>query len=258
MRHIVGAAYAALMAATPTGAFWQVLQREVTRSGGEPLVTFYDDRSGERVELSYTTYANWVAKTASLLQDELDVERGATVVVDLPTHWLGPVWVGAAWALGATVTAATDPGSVDAADVVVCGPDTVQRRAEQAPGEVVACSLRPLGARFTTPPPAPVIDFGEVVWSQPDSLVVLDPPTSADIAWRDATGSLDQAQVLDLDGPGERALTTEPVTSRVGLATLVGPLRSGAGTVWVAGIAPGEPGRHRLEELARTERARLL
>ena len=41
-----------------------------------PLVTFYDDATGERVELSVATYANWVAKTAGLAQDELDVERG--------------------------------------------------------------------------------------------------------------------------------------------------------------------------------------
>ena len=37
-----------------------------------PLVTFYDDATGERVELSVATYANWVAKTAGLAQDELD------------------------------------------------------------------------------------------------------------------------------------------------------------------------------------------
>ena len=43
---------------------------------GRPLVTFYDDRSGERTELSVTTFANWVAKTSSLLVEEFDLERG--------------------------------------------------------------------------------------------------------------------------------------------------------------------------------------
>ncbi|PBC79521.1 uncharacterized protein (TIGR03089 family) [Streptomyces sp. TLI_235] len=37
-----------------------------------PLITFYDDSTGERVELSAKTFDNWVAKTANLLQDELN------------------------------------------------------------------------------------------------------------------------------------------------------------------------------------------
>lgn len=41
-----------------------------------PLVTFYDDATGERVELSARTFDNWVAKTANLLQDELNAGPG--------------------------------------------------------------------------------------------------------------------------------------------------------------------------------------
>ena len=79
-------------------------------------MTFYDDATGERIELSVATYANWVAKTAGLAQDELDAERGGLVLVDLPTHWLGAVWLGAAWSLGLTVT--DDPALADEADLV--------------------------------------------------------------------------------------------------------------------------------------------
>ena len=50
------------------------------------------------------TYANWVAKTAALLSDELGLERGGSALVDLPTHWLGPVWLGALWSVGVAVT----------------------------------------------------------------------------------------------------------------------------------------------------------
>src|SRR4051812_50052050 len=67
----------------------------ILRTGAtRPLVTFYDDASGERVELSVATYANWVAKTAGLLQDELDLVRGGLGLVGLPTHRLGAGWVG--------------------------------------------------------------------------------------------------------------------------------------------------------------------
>ena len=46
-----------------------------------PLVTYYDLASGERVELSGVTTANWVAKTANFLIDELDAEVGTRVRV---------------------------------------------------------------------------------------------------------------------------------------------------------------------------------
>ncbi len=105
-----------------------------------PLVTFYDDATGERVELSVTTYANWVAKTAALVQDELDLERGAEVLLDLPTHWLGAVWLGAAWSLGLVVT--DDPARADEVDLVVCGPGRPGR--PRTPG-------RALGGRRALP-----------------------------------------------------------------------------------------------------------
>ena len=85
--------------------FADVLARRLRADPGQPLVTYYDLGTGERVELSVTTYANWVAKTASLLAEEHDLERGQTLRVALRTHWLGPVFLGAAWAIGLTVTA---------------------------------------------------------------------------------------------------------------------------------------------------------
>src|SRR5262249_10238292 len=65
-----------------------------------PLVTFYDDATGERIELSATTFGNWVAKTANLLVDELDAEPGDRIALDLPPHWQTAVWLFAAWSAG--------------------------------------------------------------------------------------------------------------------------------------------------------------
>ena len=96
--------------------FATTMARLLRGEAGRPLVTFYDHASGERTELSLTTYANWVAKTASLLAEELDLERGQTIRIDLPTHWLGPVFLGAAWTVGLV------PTQDDAADAFVCGP----------------------------------------------------------------------------------------------------------------------------------------
>ena len=94
----------------PVTTFAEILEAERRRDAGRPLVTFYDDATGERVELSVATYANWVAKAASLLVEEHDLERGDTLRVDLPLHWLDPVFLGAAWTAGLVVvrTATTD------------------------------------------------------------------------------------------------------------------------------------------------------
>jgi len=53
----------------------------------KPLVTHYDDAVGSRIELSRATVANWAAKTANWLRDELDVTVGSPVSVALPAHW---------------------------------------------------------------------------------------------------------------------------------------------------------------------------
>ncbi|MFD0786819.1 TIGR03089 family protein, partial [Micromonospora azadirachtae] len=49
-----------------------------------PLLTWYDDASGERTELSGATLANWVAKTANLLVDGAAVGPDDTAAVLLP------------------------------------------------------------------------------------------------------------------------------------------------------------------------------
>src|SRR5690606_10395687 len=66
-----------------------------------PRITYFDDATGERIELSTVTLANWAAKTANLLRDELGAGAGTRVAVLLPAHWqtaavlLGVWWIGA-------------------------------------------------------------------------------------------------------------------------------------------------------------------
>lgn len=220
--------------------FTAVLAEQLRRDPGRPLVTFYDDATRERVELSVTTYANWVAKTASLAQEELDLTRGDSVRIDLPTHWLGPVWLGAAWSLGLTVTEGE-------ADLVVCGPAGLERYAGAAP-HVVAISLRPLGGRFTEPLPKGVVDYGEVVFGQPDAFLPYDAPTGDDAAWESTSQAdlLQAAAAAELVLDGHRLITDVNPCSHHGSATLLGPLQAGGGTVWVAN-ADGATWDHKRE-----------
>jgi uncharacterized protein (TIGR03089 family) len=65
----------------------QVLAAAVRRDPASPLLTFYDDASGDRTELSGATLDNWVSKTANLLVDGLGLGNGDTAAVTLPPHW---------------------------------------------------------------------------------------------------------------------------------------------------------------------------
>jgi len=80
-----------------------LLRRELSRDGARPLITWYDDSAGARVELSVVTTANWCAKIAGLLTDEYDAEPGVVVTVDLPLHWETACVLLATWACGAAV-----------------------------------------------------------------------------------------------------------------------------------------------------------
>ncbi|MDF1606360.1 TIGR03089 family protein [Nocardioides sp. YIM 152315] len=221
--------------------FADVLGSQLRQDPGRPLVTFYDDATGERVELSVTTYANWVAKVSSLLADEHDLERGQRLCLDLPPHWLGPVFLGAAWTVGLTLVGPDDTG----ADAVVCGPDTLATWAPRADEiHVLACSLLPLGVRFADPVPPGVHDVGAEVWSQPDAFAPWDPPTGADLATAGGYGERGHAEVWTAAAAGSivtdggRLLSEANPASPPGLATFTEPLSKGGSLVLVVHSGP--------------------
>jgi uncharacterized protein (TIGR03089 family) len=119
------------------------------RDPARPLLTHYDDSTGERVELSATTLDNWVAKTANLLQEEFDVGPGSTVAVALPVHWQTAAVLLGVWSCGAAVleTASEDDGGLTGVDLVLASQDRLAALEEDdGDAELLGLSLHPLGA----------------------------------------------------------------------------------------------------------------
>lgn len=214
--------------------FTQILDPLLRTDPGRPLITFYDFATGERTELSVTTYANWVAKASSLLVEECDLERGQRILIDLPAHWLGPVMVGAAWSIGLEVLWPTSKEFEDEreVDAVVCGgTDGVARYGSRASAiPVIASALLPLGTRFAEPTQNGVLDLGVEIWSQPDAFAAWDPPSGADRAVEGITqDEVWAAAAAGTVSSGDRLLTVENPASPSGLSSLTGPLaRSGS------------------------------
>ncbi|MEU4451633.1 TIGR03089 family protein [Nocardioides sp. NPDC023903] len=223
----------------------ETLAQALRTDPGGPFVTFYDEASGERQELSTTTYANWVAKASGLLLDEHGLERGDSLRIDLPTHWLATVFLGAAWNTGLVVTDSESP------DAVVCGPETLPTWADEAGKRpTLACSLLPFGVRFAAPLPQGVHDVGIEVWGQPDAFTPWDPPAADDAATSWAGVETSHADLFGGDGKAVRLLSTVPSASPAG-AELLASLLAGGGSLVLVTNATDE----RLTALAESERA---
>jgi uncharacterized protein (TIGR03089 family) len=237
-----------------------LLAAALRRDPAAPLITYYDDATGERVELSATTLANWVAKTANLLQDEFDVTTGSLVGVALPVHWQTAAVLLATWSCGATVleTAAEDDGALAGTSVVLTTEDRLAPLSEVVDADLLmGLSLHPLGMgmRDYTGPArdfaAEVRVHGDVFapWSPPD-------PASPGLLAGGMTltlADLGGAAATSGDGlgirPGDRVLVDEHVAAEAGPACwLLAPLTAGASLVLCRNAAAESLARRAADE----------
>ncbi|MCX2185582.1 TIGR03089 family protein [Streptomyces sp. SKN60] len=200
-----------------------LLRSALAADPARPLVTFYDDATGERVELSVATFANWVAKTANLLQGELSAAPGDRVALLLPAHWQTAVWLLACASVGVTAELGGDPAG---ADYVVAGPEGLEAGLACS-GDRIALSLAPLGRRFPTPP-AGYADYAVEVPSQGDRFAPFVPVDPDEVALVVDGTELTGAQLVEraradagelglLDGG--RVLSGRPYDTWAGVST---------------------------------------
>jgi uncharacterized protein (TIGR03089 family) len=181
---------------------------DVRFSGGEdrPFLTFYDDGRGDRVELSYKTFANWVGKVANLLAEEYGVGAGDRVATVAGVHWQATAIHFACWQVGATAVVAVPPDGEDVpadatgesvASVSAAGPAVVLAREEWL--DAVRAAVRaPLVALCADPFGRPSRDLG----TTPNFSRIV--PAMPDEFDGEAGGRDDGALLLDPAGPALR------------------------------------------------------
>ena len=141
---------------SPEALFDRLLRTDPT----VPLLTFYDDSTGERAELSAKSLGNWVAKTHFLLLDGLGLAVGEQAAVRLPVHWLAaPILLGSWFAGLEVLSAPTGPVAVGFADAAGL--------AGLVADELYAVSQLSI-ARPDVPPPG-AEDFTSAVRPMPDA-----------------------------------------------------------------------------------------
>jgi uncharacterized protein (TIGR03089 family) len=232
-------------ATPPTLADVPTLDRllEALPQPASPFITYYDQATGERVELSGVTTANWVAKTSNFLVDDLDAAPGSRVRIGLPSHWLRFVWLLSCWSVGAAVV---DGAADGGADIGVSGPDLVADEPIR-----VAASLRPLGARFAEPPEG-FLDLGAEVPGHGDVFVALDPPTPQTVAIDLDGEELMHGELVAATPPSAERLLVEPGSLRRDADLLVAAALGGGSLVLVTSATPDA-----LTSVAEQERARI-
>jgi uncharacterized protein (TIGR03089 family) len=226
------------------GLLAERLRQRVRINGSAPLVTYYDLRSGERTELSATSFSNWVDKTSNLLIDEVAVDEGDVIsmplAVEAPGHWLTAVWQLACWQVGAVV----DLANSSPPTAVVAG----RHWQGHSGSDVFACALHPLGFGFGEPLPNGVRDFGIEVRRHADRYFGHSPEPDA-TAWVDAERTLSQADLVTFDGPPLRRLVRSAnpwPTCRDGVVTAL--VTEGSAVIVVGGNA------EQLAHIAESER----
>jgi len=230
-----------------SGAHLTVIAAFEAATGGDasrPLITFYDDATGERTELSGVTLRNWVAKTANLLVDGCALGTGDIARVALPPHWQTAAVLLGVWSAGLAVDMDGSGGPAAVAFTTVDG------HGDAEADEVFVLALAPMAAPVRPGPPPGAADYVVEVRGHgdqfpggavsPQTTALADGTPHAELVARARQRGVPPGARLLIDGDA----TTDPVD------WLVAPLVSGASIVLCRNLEPA-----RREARLATERA---
>jgi uncharacterized protein (TIGR03089 family) len=242
---------------TAGGAFQSfavLAERQPGRYGDKPFLTWYDDAHDQRVELSFKTFDNWVAKVANLLVDEFDAGPGDRVAVALAGHWQTAAVLAACWLVGAGVVAvAPDAGAAVLAAAVgggVVAAFVGEERAAAAPGMPVVAVAADLFGRsghdlgtarnFARVVPAMGDHFPATADPEGEVLQVAARPGGEGVTMPQLLGEAGRVAGRVGLGEGDRLLSGLGLLAPTGAAVgLLAPFGRGAGVVLAAAFQPG-------------------
>ena len=214
----------------------------VATDASAPLMTFYDDATGERTELSGATLANWVSKTANLLVDGLGLGHGAVASVRLPAHWQSAAVLLGCWSAGLAVDLAGSDQTTDVGFTTAESVNTVNS------GEIYALALAPMGLPFRPGPPPGSQDYSVEVRAHGDYFA--GPPVGADDrALADGTTHAQLDATAPSVPPGARVLIDGDARPDP-RDWLVGPLLARASVVLCRHLDPAQVAARLVSEQA--------
>ncbi|RLP92517.1 TIGR03089 family protein [Micromonospora sp. CV4] len=216
-----------------------------------PLLSYRDEATGERVDLTAHQVGAWAARSAGLLRDGCGLGPGSRVAVLLPPHWRTAAVLLGAWASGLAVSfrprataglPVLEPGGDRPFDAVFVTPERQDDWLEDVPD---APHRYLVG---TGPGPLADVPLGWLDWSAevlryadatPDHTVIRpSDPASADGTtygeWGALAGGI--AEMLDLRA-GDRLLV-DAAEHEQPLKWLLAPLSAGASVVISANLDP--------------------
>ncbi|MFJ8686416.1 TIGR03089 family protein [Micromonospora wenchangensis] len=216
-----------------------------------PLLTYCDDATGERTELTASGLGDWAARTAGLLRDGCGLGPGSRVAVLLPPHWRTAAVLLGAWSVGMAVSfrprataglSVLEPGGDRPYDAVFVTPQRLDDWLEDVPEGVHRYLVG------TGPGPLADVPVGWLDWSAevlrhteaPPDYAAVHPaaPATPDGTSYGAWGRLAReiADRLDLR-PGDRLLV-DAAEHEQPVKWLLAPLAAGASVVICANLDP--------------------
>lgn len=218
-----------------------------------PLLTYCDDATGERAELSAAALAGWASRTAALLHDGCGLGAGARVAVLLPPHWQTAAVLLGAWSAGLAVSfrlwataglPTLGAGEDEPLDAVFVAGSRLAGWLDDVPAAShrFVLGLAP-GAGALDEIPVGYRDYIAEVGRYTDSLPAYAPLQHGDAASVDGTtfrqwGSLAREVAATLDLRAGDRLLVDVAEHEHPLKWLLAPLAAGASVVLCANLDP--------------------
>ncbi len=220
----------------------------------QPLLTYCDDATGERTELTAAELGGWTARTAGLLRQGCGLDAGDHAAVLLPPHWQTAAVLLGAWSIGVTVsfrgwaTAGLAPagkGVDEPLDAVFVTRERIRSWLDVVP-EGRHRFFLDLATRGSRPDEAPdgYRDYLHEVGRYSDSLPAYGSIRHTDAASPDGTtyrqwGSIAHAIAERLDLRAGDRLLVDAAKHEEPFIWLLAPLAAGASIVLCANLDPG-------------------